>query len=69
MLLLNIIYCGKLGYCGHILRADHSLEKLIRLGMVKGKKRRERPNRRWLKKVTEKMELKLDGILNKPSYK
>ena len=33
--------------------------------MVKGKKRRERPKRRWLDEVMgKKMELKLDGILN-----
>ena len=32
--------------------------------MVKGRKRRERPKRRWLDEVTEKMGLKLDAILN-----
>ena len=32
--------------------------------MVKKKKRRERPKKRWLDKVTEKKGLKLDGVLN-----
>ena len=32
--------------------------------MVKLKKSREKPKRRWLDEATEKMRLKLDGILN-----
>ena len=38
MSLLNFIDKGKLTYFGHIVRADNSLEKIIRQGKVEGKR-------------------------------
>ena len=63
MSLLNIIKRGKLRYCGHILRTDNSLEKVIMLGKVEGKRRRGRPRRRWLDEITEKLGLNLENTL------
>ena len=35
--LLNIIGRGKLKYCGHTMRFDNSMEKVIMQGKVEGK--------------------------------
>ena len=63
MSVLNIIERGKLRYCGHILRTDNSLEKVIMQGKMKGKKRREKPRMRRLGEITEKLGLNLESTL------
>ena len=43
----------KLKYFGHIARQDDSLEKSIMMGMVEGKRSRGRPQKTWIKNITE----------------
>ena len=40
MSLLNIIEWGKLKYCGHILKSDNSMEKVVVQGNVEVKKKK-----------------------------
>ena len=63
MSLFNIIERGKLKYCGHILRTDISLEKVIMQGKVERKRRKGRPRMRWLDEITGKLGLNLESTL------
>ena len=65
MSLLNIIERGKLKYCGHILRSDNSMEKMIMQGKVE-RKRKGRPKSRWLDEVMEKLGIDLKSTLKLP---
>lgn len=41
---------------GHICRAD-GIEKKMMLGMVKRKRRRRRPKSKWLKEISEALQM------------
>ena len=43
----------QLTYFGHIMRADTSLEKMIMLGEMAGRRRRGRPRLRWMDRIKE----------------
>ena len=43
----------KLQYFGHLMRRTDSLEKILRLGKIEGRRRRERQRMRWLDGITD----------------
>jgi len=42
----------KLQYCGHLMQRADSLEKILTLGKIEGRRRRERQRMRWLDGIT-----------------
>ena len=49
----------KLQYLGHLMRRVDSLEKILMLGGIGGRKRRERQRMRWLDGITDLMHMSL----------
>ena len=49
----------KLQYFGHLMQRANSLEKILMLGKIEGKKRREWQRMRWLDSTTNSMHMNL----------
>ena len=47
----------KLQYFGHLMGRTDSLEKILRLGGIGGRKRRGRQTMRWLDGITDSMDV------------
>ena len=45
----------KLQYYGHLMRRTDSLEKILMLGKIEGRRRREQQRMRWLDGITDLM--------------
>ena len=52
----------KLQYFGHLMRRVDSLEKTLRLGGIRGRKRRGQQRVRWLDDITNSMDMGLGGL-------
>ena len=52
----------KLQYFGHLMQRVDSLEKILMLGGIGGRKRRERPRMRWLDGIIDSMEVSLSEL-------
>ena len=52
----------KLQYFGHLMRRVDSLEKTLRLGGIKGRRRRGQKRIRWLDGITDSMDMGLVGL-------
>ena len=53
----------KLQYFGHLMRRIDSLEKILMLGGIGGRRRRGRQRMRWLDGITDSMNVNLSELL------
>ena len=52
----------KLQYFGHLMRRADSLEKILMLGKIEGRRRRERRRMRWLDGIIDSMDMGWGGL-------
>jgi hypothetical protein len=52
----------KLQYFSHLMRRTDSMEKTLMLGKTEGRRRRGRQRMRWLKSITDAMDMSLSRL-------
>ena len=49
-------------YFGHLMRSAGSLEKILMLGKIEGRRRRGQQRMRWLRGITDTMDMSLSKL-------
>ena len=52
----------KIQYFGHLMRTANSLEKILMLGMIEGRRRRGRQRMRWLDGIIGSTDMSLSKL-------
>ena len=52
----------KLQYLGHLMQRTDSLEKILMLGKIEGRRRRGRQRKRWLDGITDLIDMRLSKL-------
>ena len=52
----------KIQYFGHLMGRTYSLEKILMLGKIEGRRRRGRQRMRWLDGITDSTDMSLGGL-------
>ena len=59
----------KFQYFGHLMQRADSLENILMLGKVAGKRRRRQKRMRWLVSITDSMNVNLSKLLERVEYR